>query len=82
MAALASARAFASFALAVMSFSTVSFFWMGALARLSSDLAIMAACLASVAALLAKALSFAIIRLMSRVSANATVQCSFQLFHM
>ncbi len=50
MAVLALARAFASFSLAVTSFSTVSFFWMAALARLSSDLAIMAACSASVAA--------------------------------
>ena len=50
MAALASASAFTSFALAVMGFSMVSFFWMAALARLSSDLAIMAACLASVVA--------------------------------
>ncbi len=41
---------FASFALAVTSFSRVSFFWMAALARLSSDLAIIAACLALVAA--------------------------------
>jgi hypothetical protein len=50
MVALASARAFASFSLAVTSFSTVSFFWMAALAWLSSDLAIMAVCLALVAA--------------------------------
>jgi hypothetical protein len=50
MAALALARAFASFLLVVMSFSMVLFFWIAALARLSSDLAIMAACLASVAA--------------------------------
>ncbi len=50
MAALASARAFASFLLAVTSFSTVSFFWMAALVRLSSDLAIMVACLVLVAA--------------------------------
>ncbi len=50
MAALALARAFMSFGLAVKSFSTVSFFWMAAMARLSSDLSIMAACLASVAA--------------------------------
>ncbi len=44
MAALASAWAFMSFALAVTSFSTMSFFCMVALARLSSDLAIMVAC--------------------------------------
>ncbi len=50
MAALASARAFASFLLAVTSFSVVLFFWMAALARLSSDLAIMVACSVSVAA--------------------------------
>ncbi len=43
-------KAFASFALAVTSFSTVSYFWMAALARLSSDLAIIAACSALVAA--------------------------------
>ncbi len=50
MGALALASAFASFLLAVTSFSTVLFFWMVALARLSSDLAIMAACQALVVA--------------------------------
>jgi hypothetical protein len=54
MVALALARAFASFLLAVTSFSMVFFFWMAALARLSSGLAIMAACLASVAAFIGK----------------------------
>jgi hypothetical protein len=43
MVVLALARAFASFSLAVTSFSMASFFWMVALAKLSSDLAIMAA---------------------------------------
>jgi hypothetical protein len=43
MVVLALARAFVSFLLAVTSFSTVLFFWMAALARLSSDLAAMVA---------------------------------------
>jgi hypothetical protein len=50
MATLALARAFESFLLAVTSFSMALVFWMTALARLLSDLVIMAACLASVAA--------------------------------
>ncbi len=50
MAVLALAGAFASFMLAVTSFSTVLFFWMAALARLSSDLAIIVGCSELVAA--------------------------------
>ncbi len=50
MTAFALARAFVSFLLAVTSFSMMLFFWMVALARLSSNLTIMVACLASVAA--------------------------------
>ena len=81
MAAFASARALARHLFAVTSFLTVSFFWIAAFARLSSDVTMRAACLASVAAWYANARLPAVIWLMSRDSAKAAVQCVFQLFH-
>jgi hypothetical protein len=77
---LASARALTRRSLAATSLFTVSFFWMAAFARLSSDVAIRSACSALVAAWLAKARSPAVMCVMSRDSAKAAVQCVFQLF--
>ncbi len=81
MAALASARAFVRRSLAATSFLMVSFFWMAAFKRLSSDVTMRAACSASVVAWFAKAWSLAVMRVMSRDSAKAAVQCVFQVFH-
>jgi hypothetical protein len=76
VAALASARAFASFSLAARSLSTVSFFCIVALARLLREVAIWAACSASEAVWLEKALSPAVMRLMLHASVKAVVQWS------
>ncbi len=81
MAAFALARALARRSFAATSFSTVLCFWIAAFARLLSDVTMQAACLALVAAWYANAQLPAIIRLMSRDSAKAAVQCIFQLFH-
>jgi hypothetical protein len=81
MATFALAKALARCSFAAASFSTVSFFWIAAFARLLSDMTMRAACSALVAAWYANAQLPTVIRLMSRVSAKAAVQCVFQLFH-
>ena len=59
----------------------VVFFWIDALARLSSDAAICCACLIATAWLAPKVVSPAVMREMSHISANAAVQWSFQFAH-
>ena len=54
--------------------SMVAFFWMDALARLSSDVVICCACSISAAWLAPKVVSPVVMREMSRISANAAVQ--------
>ena len=54
--------------------SMVLFFWMDALARLSSDVAICCACSISVAWLAPKVVSPVVMREMSHILANAAVQ--------
>jgi hypothetical protein len=57
----------------------VEFFWMDALARLSSDKAIRRPCFSSYATLAPTVDSPAIIQLVSCILAKAAVQCTFQL---
>ncbi len=70
-----------SAALVATRFSMVVFFWMDALARLSSDVAICCACSISAAWLAPKVESPVVMREMSRISANAAVQWTFQCAH-
>ena len=68
-------------ALVATRLSMVAFFWMDALARLSRDVAICCACSISAAWLAPKVESPVVMREMSRISANAAVQWSFQFAH-
>ena len=61
-------------ALVAARLSMVAFFWMDALVRLSSDVAICCACSISAAWLAPKVVSPVVMREMSRISANAGVQ--------
>jgi hypothetical protein len=70
-----------SWAFVATSWSIVAFFCTEALARCSRDVAIWRPCASSSAAFAPKTDSAAVMRLMSRISANAAVQCVFQLGH-
>ncbi len=66
-----------SAALVAKRLSMVAFYWMDALARLSSDVAICYACSMSAAWLAPKVVSPVVMREMSRILVNAAVQWSF-----
>ena len=68
-------------ALVATRLSMVAFFWMEALARLSSEVAICCACSISVAWLAPKVESPVVMQEISRISANAAVQWIFQFAH-
>ena len=68
-------------AFVVTRLSMVAFFWMDELARLSRDVAICCTCSNSAALLAPKVDSPVVMQKMSRILANAAVQCTFQFAH-